>query len=153
MRRLPQRTFAFNEFTLDLTRGSLFRGRDEIKLRPKSFETLRYLVENSGRLISKNELIEAVWPDTSVTDDSLVQCLIEVRRALGENGQIVKTVPRRGYIFEAAVIPNEVTQGQVIYTDEVEAVSVTVEEAVDERHSRTLVESSPKRSWFRSQKA
>ena len=154
MRRLPQRTFTFNEFTLDLTRGSLFRGGDEIKLRPKSFETLRYLVENSGRLISKNELIEAVWPDTSVTDDSLVQCLIDVRRALGENGKIVKTVPRRGYIFEAAVIPNDVTQGQVIYTDEVEAVSVTVEEeAVEEPHSRTLVESSPKRSWFRSHTA
>src|SRR6185503_5797978 len=153
MHRLPQRTFTFNEFTLDLTRGCLFRDNDEIKLRPKSFETLRYLVENSGRLISKNELIEAVWPDTSVTDDSLVQCLIDVRRALGENGQqIVKTVPRRGYIFKAEVTPSELTQGQVIYTDEVEAVSVTVEEEdmEDEPPPRTFVESSSRRSWFRS---
>ena len=52
----------------------------------------------------------AVWPDTAVTDDSLVQCLIEVRRALGDSKQeIIKTVPRRGYIFELDVIEPELT--------------------------------------------
>ena len=65
----------------------MFAGaRVEVKLRPKSFEVLKYLVENSGRLVSKDELIAAVWPETSVTDDSLVQCLIEVRRALNNSG-------------------------------------------------------------------
>jgi DNA-binding winged helix-turn-helix (wHTH) protein/TolB-like protein len=124
-----QQTLCFDEFTLDLTRGCLFRAGEEIKLRPKSFETLRHLVENSGRLISKNELIAAVWPDTSVTDDSLVQCLIEVRRALGENGQqIVKTVPRRGYIFDADVTRNALSQSALTYTDQVEGISVTIEE-------------------------
>src|SRR6185295_17547521 len=110
MEPLQQQSFSFDEFTLDLTRGWLFRGDEAIKLRPKSFETLRHLVENNGRLISKNELIAAVWPDTSVTDDSLVQCLIEVRRALGKDGQqLVKTVPRRGYIFDAEVTRNGLT--------------------------------------------
>jgi DNA-binding winged helix-turn-helix (wHTH) protein len=95
----------FDGLTLNLRRGCLL-GRDggEVKLRPKSFEVLRYLVENCGRLIAKEELIESVWRDTAVTDDSLVQCLIEVRRALGDNGQqFVRTVPRRGYIFQAEV--------------------------------------------------
>ena len=110
MQSLPQ-SFSFNEFTLDLTRGCLLRGNEEIKLRPKSFETLKHLVENSGRLISKTELIAAVWPDTAVTDDSLVQCLIDVRRALGGEGQrMVKTVPRRGYIFDVEVKRNDLRQ-------------------------------------------
>ena len=96
---------AFDGFTLDLKRGGLFgRDAEEIKLRPKAFEVLRYLVENGGRLISKEELIASVWGDTAVTDDSLVQCLIEVRRALGDDQQrLVKTMPRRGYVFLPAV--------------------------------------------------
>jgi len=94
----------FDGFTLDLTRGCLLRGAREIKLAPKPFEALKYLVENPGRLISKAELIETIWPDTAVTDDSLVQCLMEVRRALGNDAQqFIKTVPRRGYIFDRPV--------------------------------------------------
>ena len=104
MQRLSHETFCFDGFTLDLTRGCLLRGGHEVKLRPKPFEALKYLVENPGRLISKTELIEVIWPDTAVTDDSLVQCLIEVRRALGDDAQqVIKTVPRRGYIFDRPV--------------------------------------------------
>lgn len=56
MQPLEQHTFSFNIYTLDLTRGCLFRGDETVKLRPKSFETLRHLVVNSGRLVSKTEL-------------------------------------------------------------------------------------------------
>src|SRR5437870_883905 len=94
----------FDEFALDLTRGCLQHGPSEIKLRPKSFEVLKYLVENSGRLISKDELIGAIWVDASVTDDSLVQCLKDIRHALcDEAQQIIKTVHGRGYIFDTEV--------------------------------------------------
>jgi TolB-like protein/DNA-binding winged helix-turn-helix (wHTH) protein/Flp pilus assembly protein TadD len=104
MQTLSHQTRCFDGFTLDLTRGCLLRGAQEIKLRPKPFEALKYLVDNPGRLISKTELIEVIWPDTAVTDDSLVQCLIEVRRALGDDAQqVIKTVPRRGYIFDRPV--------------------------------------------------
>src|SRR5262245_51523982 len=95
----------FDGFSLDLKRGCLF-GPDgeEIRLRPKSFDVLTYLVENGGRLVGKHELLGSVWPDVAVTDDSLVQCLIEVRRALGDETQrFIKTVPRRGYVFVAKV--------------------------------------------------
>ncbi len=141
-------TFTFNEFRLDLARGCLFRNGEEIKLRPKSFDTLKHLVENSGRLISKDELFEAVWPDTAVTDDSLVQCLIEVRRALGEDGQrIVKTVPRRGYIFDTPVTKTDFPPAQLIHKDEVEAERVTIEESEPEPPTQLLPE---KRSPFYS---
>jgi DNA-binding winged helix-turn-helix (wHTH) protein/TolB-like protein len=158
MDRLSQQKLVFNEFTLDLARGCLFRNGEEIKLRPKSFDTLKHLVENNGRLISKDELFATVWPDTAVTDDSLVQCLIEVRRALGENGQqLIKTVPRRGYIFEADVIRNDSSPTQVIYTDEVEALSVTIEEEGEEDDGESATQklsSAPtKWSWMPSRTA
>src|SRR5438094_203243 len=76
MQRLSHQTRCFDGFTLDLTRGCLLRGAQEIKLRPKPFEALKYLLENPGRLINKAELMHVLWPDTAVTDDSLVQCLI-----------------------------------------------------------------------------
>ena len=97
-------TYSFEGFTLDLERGGLWRGAAELKLRPRVFEALKYLVLNNNRLVAKDELIKALWPDSFVTDDSLVQCLVELRRALGDEGQAcIKTVPRRGYIFTASV--------------------------------------------------
>jgi DNA-binding winged helix-turn-helix (wHTH) protein len=102
MQKLSHQTYSFDAFTLDLTRGCLLRGLEEVKLRPKAFEVLSYLVENNGRLVSKDELIHAVWVDTAVTDDSLVQCLIEVRRALGDEAALSDQrieeprIPRRG---------------------------------------------------------
>jgi adenylate cyclase len=94
----------FDRYVLDLGRGCLKSGDNDIALRPKSFEVLRMLVENAGRLLSKDEIAAAVWPDVVVTDSSLAQCIKELRRALGEDGErLIKTVSRRGYRLEAAV--------------------------------------------------
>src|SRR5262245_48190961 len=102
--KIACRGYIFDDFTLDLDRGCLWRAGQEIKLRYKSFEALKYLVERSGRVVGKEEMMRALWPDAFVTDDSLVQCLIEARRALSDDAQrYVKTVPRRGYIFNAPV--------------------------------------------------
>jgi TolB-like protein/Tfp pilus assembly protein PilF len=104
-------TFCFEGYMLDLTRGCLLAGDREIELRPKSFEMLRYLVENAGRLIPKNELIKAVWPNTTVGDESLTRCVSDVRLAIGDTDQrVIRTVPRRGYLFAAPVstiVPEE----------------------------------------------
>jgi DNA-binding winged helix-turn-helix (wHTH) protein len=98
--RPAERAFQFEGFTLDLRRGCLRGPEGEIELRPKSFEVLRYLVENAGRLVSKDELIKAVWSNVIVTDESLARCVSDVRLALGDRGQrIIRTVPRRGYLL------------------------------------------------------
>ena len=110
-------TYQFAEFTLDPGRGCLLKAGQEVKLRPKVYETLKYLVQNPGRLIGKPELMQSVWPDSFVTDDSLVQCTLELRRALDDrNQQFLKTVPRRGYIFTASVIQSAPTSNAHVST-------------------------------------
>ena len=127
MRETVHQTYSFDGFTLDLTRGSLLHGDEEIRLRPKSYTALKFLVENSGRLVTKDELVEAVWSDTAVTDNSLVQCMKEVRVALGDHSQrYIKTVPRRGYIFEERVTTN--APSETVYVEEVEELRLVVEE-------------------------
>ena len=95
--------FFFDGFVLDVGRGALLRDDTEIRLRAKSFDALTHLVRHAGRLVPKQELMNAVWPDTVVTDDSLVQCLMEIRRALGEAQGLIHTARGRGYRFDARV--------------------------------------------------
>ena len=96
--------YRFEGFTLDLGKGSLYSDSAEVRLRPKPFEALRYIVERSGRLVSKDELTSAVWPDSFVSDNSLAQCFLEIRKALEDDDQrIIKTVSRRGYLFNVPV--------------------------------------------------
>jgi predicted ATPase/DNA-binding winged helix-turn-helix (wHTH) protein len=111
-------TYQFGEFTLDVVRGCLLKQGEDIKLRPKVYETLKYLVEHSGQLIGKKELMQAVWPNSFVTDDSLVQCTLELRRALDDRGQqLLKTVPRRGYLFTSEVIQRSAKPDPLPTTD------------------------------------
>ena len=111
------RQYRFGDFTLDLERGFLRREDRDVPLRPKAFEALTYLVERHGRLVSKTELVDAIWPDTAVTDNSLAQCLADIRRALGdESQQVIRTVARRGYVFAAPVVAGPAINAPVIVT-------------------------------------
>jgi DNA-binding response OmpR family regulator len=76
--------YSFRGYTLDPARGVLAnpQGR-EAGLRPKSAEVLRYLAEKAGRVVSREELMQAVWPDIFVTDDNITQCVAEIRRSRG----------------------------------------------------------------------
>src|SRR6266478_6342901 len=104
MDHIVYRVLRFDRFALDLARGCLRAGDQEIDLRPKAFEVLCYLAENAGRLVRKQELFEAVWPSVSVCDDSLVQCVRELRQKLGDDDRrLIKTVSRRGYLLDATV--------------------------------------------------
>jgi class 3 adenylate cyclase/predicted ATPase len=101
---IDEKSFYFEGYTLDLRRGCLRQSDCQVELRPKSFAVLRYLVENAGRLVPKDELITAVWATVTVTDVSLARCISDVRLALQDTAQaIIKTVPRRGYLFAAPV--------------------------------------------------
>jgi DNA-binding winged helix-turn-helix (wHTH) protein/Tol biopolymer transport system component len=99
-----RRQYAFGDFSLDLDSGFLRQGVREIPLRPKPFEVLVCLVERHGKLVTKAELTSTVWPDTTVMDNTLAQCLVEIRRALSDDScQLIRTVARRGYLFAAPV--------------------------------------------------
>ena len=100
----PKRAISFDVFTLDLDRCALLCGGVEVPLRRQAFDMLRYLVENPGRLITKDELIHAIWRKTAVSDDSLVRCVRDIREALGDTDhRIIETVRGRGYRFAAAL--------------------------------------------------
>ncbi|MGZ5867896.1 MAG: winged helix-turn-helix domain-containing protein [Xanthobacteraceae bacterium] len=101
---MQHQSFQFEEFTLDLARLRLDGPSGPVSVRPKAFEVLRYLVENAGRVVAKDEIMKVVWPGVTVTDESLTHCVSEVRRALGDKAQrMVRTAPRRGYLFDAPV--------------------------------------------------
>ena len=108
MAAVAQKVFRFEGFTLDLTRRSLRAGDRVIELRPKSFDVLAYLVERAGRPAGKDEIIQAVWPDVTVTEESLTRCVSDIRLALDDGAQrIIKTLPRRGYVLAAPADPGD----------------------------------------------
>jgi DNA-binding winged helix-turn-helix (wHTH) protein/tetratricopeptide (TPR) repeat protein len=103
----------FAGFELDRSRAEL-RGPDggAIKLRPKTLAVLTLLADNSGRVLSKQELMDAVWPNIHVGDDSLFQCVREIRTALGDDQrQLIKVVSGRGYLFTTEVLSEPAATG------------------------------------------
>ncbi len=100
MPNLPGEVFRFSGFKLVPGRGLLRDDGAEVPLRAKSLDLLWFLVGNAGRVISKDELLGAVWNGLAVSEDSLTQCVHDVRRALADHEQsLIRTVPRRGYLF------------------------------------------------------
>ena len=102
----PSVTYRFGPFHLDVRERRLSREREIIPLRMKVFDTLRVLVEHAGTLVTKQELLDAVWPETTVEENNLNHNVSVLRKALGERatGQhYIETVPRVGYRFAAAV--------------------------------------------------
>jgi TolB-like protein/DNA-binding winged helix-turn-helix (wHTH) protein/Flp pilus assembly protein TadD len=96
----------FEEFDLDIGRRTLCRGGRTLDLRPRSFDVLVYLAQAAGRSVGKDEILAAIWPDVVVGEESLTRCVSDIRRVLGERGpDIIKTLPRRGYLFAAPVDP------------------------------------------------
>ncbi|HZD50936.1 MAG TPA: winged helix-turn-helix domain-containing protein, partial [Silvibacterium sp.] len=96
----------FGNFRLDLRNECLWRDDDQLALTPRPFAVLRYLVENPKRLITHDELLEALWPETYVQPQVLRTYILELRKLLGDNPhdpQFIETVPKRGYRFLVAV--------------------------------------------------
>jgi DNA-binding winged helix-turn-helix (wHTH) protein/TolB-like protein/tetratricopeptide (TPR) repeat protein len=95
--------FRFDGFTLDLQRGRLSGPAGDVTLRPKVFALLAYLAQHAGRVVPKAELLDAVWPDVTVTEESLSQCVHALRGALGASGPaLIRTMSRRGYLLDLA---------------------------------------------------
>jgi Tol biopolymer transport system component/DNA-binding winged helix-turn-helix (wHTH) protein len=94
--------YRFGPFLLDTYERLLMRDGKVVPLSPKVFETLLVLVENSGRILGKDELMQTLWPDTYVEESNLTQNISQIRKALGD-GEWIETIPKRGYRFAAQV--------------------------------------------------
>ena len=93
--------YEFDGFLLDLDSGRLRRGRVDLPLRPKSFALLSHLIRNRGRVLGKDDLLAAIWPDVIVSEDSLAQCVTDIRKTLGPDAdRLIRTVQGRGYMIE-----------------------------------------------------
>ncbi|MFN0183078.1 MAG: ATP-binding protein, partial [Aquabacterium sp.] len=97
---------AFDDFVLDPQAAQLLRQGREVELRPKSFEVLCQLVDNAERVLSRDELAASVWQGRVASDETIAQCISDIRRALADAGpRLLQTVPRRGYVLRVAVRP------------------------------------------------
>ncbi len=97
---------AFGPFRLDTVNHCLWRDEERVSITPKAFDVLRYLVEHSDRLVTQDELLEALWPETYVNPEGIRKYILEIRKALGDRpGQpaFIETIPKRGYQFVAQV--------------------------------------------------
>src|SRR5262245_1602638 len=101
-----------NGRTVDLRLGSVTDAAGQVTtLRPQAAEVLKILAARPGALVTKDELMQAVWPGIAVTDDSLVQCIKEIRQAIGDDEhQVITTVVKRGYVLRIEASPQSATQ-------------------------------------------
>jgi DNA-binding winged helix-turn-helix (wHTH) protein/Tol biopolymer transport system component len=98
--------YEFGPYRLDSAVGVLLRDGELVRLTPKVLDTLQVLVENAGKVVTKEELLRSVWPDTFVEESNLAQNISVLRKALGSaetNGLRIETIPKRGYRFVTAV--------------------------------------------------
>ena len=98
--------YVFGPFSADRAAYRVFRGTKELTLTPKPLDLLFYLLERPGTLVTKEELLDEVWPDANVTENALAQAISELREALDDEAgspTYVRTVARRGYRFIAPV--------------------------------------------------
>jgi DNA-binding winged helix-turn-helix (wHTH) protein/TolB-like protein/Tfp pilus assembly protein PilF len=119
MNRRSLHFYEFGLFRLNLTERLLERSGELVPLTPKVFDTLAVLVENSGHVVEKSELMEQLWPNSFVEESSLTQNISLLRRALAEGGdesQYIETIPKRGYRFIASVTEVEESADALINT-------------------------------------
>src|SRR3989441_10912976 len=134
MSKAGRHFYEFGSFRLDPSEHLLICHGDAVPLAPKAFETLLLLVESSGHVLQKNELMDALWPDSFVEESNLTQNIFLLRKALGDDRgeqNYIKTVPRVGYRFiapvremlnesEAAVVESHIRERIVVKEEIVE---------------------------------
>lgn len=124
--------YRFEDVEVNLSNGCLKRGESQLHLRRKSLQVLVYLIQQRERLVSKDELVENVWQEAAVTDDTIVQCVKEIRRALGDDStrpRFIKTFPKSGYRF-IGLLEEQNNGSQFIESDSSSPPSPSVKETV-----------------------
>src|ERR1700730_13800995 len=110
---------SFKTFRLDTANHILWRNGDRVPITPKAFDVLAYLVEHAGRLVTQDEILEALWSETYVNPEVLRKYILEIRRTLGDrpdNPEFIETMPNRGYRFVAPVLEESTAEPPVVAT-------------------------------------
>ena len=152
MSKQAKQLYEFGPFRLDATERLLLRDGDPVLITPKAFDTLLALLENSGHVVEKDELMERVWPDAFVEECTLAQNVSTLRKALGERSseqRYIETVPKHGYRFVASVrkardesddlIVEESTRSHVLIEQEQETNALAVAASLESASIETPV--------------
>ena len=133
----PRQIYRIADAEVDALSGCLRRDGEEARhLREQSLQVFLYLIEHRERPVTKEELMETVWRGTAVTDDALVQCIVEIRKALGDDprrSRFIKTIPKIGYRFIGPVEDHEARELVTVETEEVTSFKVEFEEELSEQ--------------------
>lgn len=143
MSSLPPLRYTSGDLEIDVANRSIRREGQEHFLRPKTFQVLLFLIENRDRPVSKDELLASVWPGTAITEDTLVQSIVDIRKAVGDDSRdpwFIRTIPRRGYQLIAPLETDgalarrgqTAPAGRNVAVEEVRSVAITVEETFDD---------------------
>jgi tetratricopeptide (TPR) repeat protein/DNA-binding winged helix-turn-helix (wHTH) protein len=129
MGALPEQFYRVGDVEIDVVRGCIRRHGVEQHLRRKTFQVLVYLLEQHERLVTKDEIIEKVWNGLAVTDDALVQCVVDIRKIFGDDSrhpQFIKTIPKLGYRFIAPFETGRESNLIIIEREEITSVSFEI---------------------------
>ena len=110
---------SFQSFRLDTANQCLWRGQERVPITPKAYDVLRYFVENPGRLVTPDELLEKLWPETYVNPEVFRKYILDIRKILGDRPdkpEFIETVTKRGYRFIAPVIDESAAEPRELNT-------------------------------------
>jgi len=141
---------SFQPFRLDSANHCLWRGEERAQITPKAFDVLRYLVEKAGKLVTQDELLEALWPETYVNQEVLRKYILEIRKVLGDRPEkpaFIETVTKRGYRFIAPVVDESADESSDLPATEMKSsVAATEEAAIEDQVARETVASERRAS-------
>jgi TolB-like protein/DNA-binding winged helix-turn-helix (wHTH) protein len=139
---------SFRGFSLDTANQCLWRGPERVAIPPKPYDMLRYLVENPGRLVTQDELLEKLWPETYVNPELIRKYILDIRKILGDRPdkpEFIETVTKRGYRFIAPVIDETAAEPRDWPTPQETEGKITEEKAGPDTARSELKSASGKR--------
>jgi len=142
------RLYRFGQFVLDSRKRTLSRADSPLSLTPKAFDVLLFLVQNPNRLVTKEELLEAVWGDTFVEEGNLTQYISHLRKALGDNSddtRLIVTIARKGYQFTPRVTIAEAAAIAAVQVPDITESSLPNARPITEYATKDSVPKAPRR--------